>query len=75
VEFVGRGDHNAVNVFALQHGFEGGESLFDFKFSGDLPGLIRSDVSNRNQPGFRHKTADVLRVSLAHRSDSEHANP
>src|ERR1700730_16270909 len=62
MELVGCGDHNTVNVLALQHVFEGGECVFDFKFLCHLPGLILCDVGPRNQPGLRHKAADVLRM-------------
>jgi hypothetical protein len=49
--------------------------MLDFKLGGNLRGAARCWISHGDEPGLRHKATDILSVSPAHRSHSEHADP
>ncbi len=51
-----------------------GVGLLDLKFGGGLPGAVRSNIGDRKQASFRHKTPQIFCVAPAHLSHTEYSD-
>ena len=70
MELIGSGDNNRIDVFPLQHFFQAGKRVFDFKFRGDAAGMICGDVGHGDEASLWYEAANVLGVPPPHRADS-----